>query len=333
MECHKRCQNKTRCNKKTNFCQPKTFTCLPKTKINTLTKQCDPIPTPMKRCYAGTKRNKKTGDCENEFIKLCKKHIMVSNLDSVIHTSWLTNKDCNIFMIGERHEPHTQCDSIFQMFKDMMKENLALSKPIQLDLMIEFLQENIANLKPNALSDDDAQLNFVRVYFQNCIKHHKCPIRVHWTDPSEISHVRNIPNWLNELARTDWKDDSWTKNKKITAFFNKESDISRLLTENRFVVKEIEKASKINPKFTLAFATKMFMDMYDYNVKAYKCNWKKLVRIQSRRVMDFYTAARIIKSKMKHVIFYAGSLHTHSVTSILLELNFNLNRDLPGTCF
>ena len=126
--------------------------------------------------------------------------------------------------------------------------------------------------------------------------------------------------WLIELSKTGWLDDSWTKNKKITAFFNKESDVPRLLTENRFVVKEIQKASKINPTFTLSFATKMFMDMYHYNKNAYQCNWEKLMRIQTRRVMDFYTAARIIKSKMKHVIFYAGSLHTHSVTSILLEL-------------
>jgi hypothetical protein len=251
MECPKRCPNKTRCNKKTNSCQPKTLKCSTKTKLNTLTRQCDPVPTAMKRCYAGTKRNKKTGDCENEFINLCKKHIMVSNLDSVIHTSWLTNKDCNIFMIGERHDTHTQCESIFQMFKDMMKENLALSKPIQLDLMIEYLQEDIVNLKKFVLLKKDAQMNFVRVYFQNCIKHHNCPIRVHWTDPSETSHVRNIPNWLIELSRTGWLDDSWTKNKKITAFFNKESDVPRLLTENRFVVKEIKKEYKINPTFTL----------------------------------------------------------------------------------
>ena len=330
MECPKRCPNKTRCNKKTNLCQTPTVKCK---KLNEVTNTCDPITT-VKRCYTGTVRNKKTGDCENEFIRLCKKHILVSNLDHVLHTSWLTSKDCNLFMIGERHQEHVQCTSIFEMFKTLMKENLALPNPIQLDLMIEYLQQDLS--KKSMLLKKDAQINFVRVYFENCIKQHTCPVHVHWTDPSETeaSHPRNIPSWLSELAKTEWYDDAWTKNKKITPFFNKESDISKILTENGFVVKEIEKAAKVNPKFTLAFATKLFMEIYKHKMKLYKCKkWQKLAKIQTRHAMDFYTAARIIKSKMKHVIFYGGALHTETIIKILSALDFKLTRNVEGECF
>jgi hypothetical protein len=321
MECPKRCPNKTRCNKKTNICQ-------------TSTKKVGTPVTRLTRCYAGTKRNKKTGDCENDFIQLCKKHILVPTLDKVLATSWVTNKDCNIFMIGEKHARYTKCTSILEMFKTLMDENAARSRPIQIDLMIEYLHKDLFH-DDFPIVNTDAQLNFVRNYFDKCIKKHTCPARVHWTDPTQIDpdHHRTIPKWLSLISESKWYDDAWTQNKKITDFFNNESDVPKILTENVFVVKEIEKAAKVNPKFTLAFATKLFMDYFKELRTTYKTStWQKLVKSQSRHVMDFYVAARIIKSKMKNVIFYAGALHTERLIHILTSLNFKLIRTIDGTC-
>jgi hypothetical protein len=356
MECPpkpKRCTKNTTCNKKTNICTPKTVKCARGTKLGNVTKMCDLVPNALtKRCPAGSRRNKKTGDCENEFINLCKKHIMVSTLDAVIKTSYLSNKACTLFFIGEKHQPHSKCMEILDMFKALVGENETLPKPIQIDIMIEYLQKDFAssvrykdNLKYfkqyhgqqlHAYDKTAVQMNNIRQHFQDCMDTRNCSVRVHWTDPSNTfdskDSRKNIHEWLRELEGVELFKDTWTTNPKITIFFNKESDMSKLLTENRFVVKEIQKASKINSTFTLDFCTKLFMKMYSDMKKELGYNWEKVVTYQNRRVMDFYTAARIIKSKMKHVIFYAGNLHTTNVTLILTSLNFKLVHSLDGQC-
>lgn len=341
MECPpkpKRCPNKTTCNKKTKICNPKTVKCSKGTKLNPVTKVCDMRPFTYKRCPTGSRRNKKSGECENDFIALCNKHIMVPTLDSVVKTSSLSNKDCTVFLIGEQHDTHTKCVEILKMLKQLIKENLALSKPVQIDLMIEYLQSNTgySNL---SYSVKRCQMNNVRKHFNNCIQQRNCPVRVHWTDPTQTfhdkltPHSKDIHDWLYQVARTDFFKDEWTKNKSITKYFNKESDMPTLLTENRFVVKEIKKASKINPVFTIEFATKLFMDSYSNHKKYfYKSSWQKLVKLQTRYVMDFYVAARIIKLKMKNVIYYAGDEHINNIINILTALNFKTIKNVTGKC-
>ena len=64
---------------------------------------------------------------------------------------------------------------------------------------------------------------------------------------------------------------------------------------------------------------------------SYKCClivW--IVRLNPNDV--FYNVARIIKLKMKHVICYAGAIHTRNMAFILSELNFNLAHVVDGVC-
>jgi hypothetical protein len=344
MECPpkpKRCPNKTTCHKKTKICTAKTVKCSKGTKLNPVTKACNVRPFTYKRCPTGSRRNKTSGECENDFITLCNKHIMVSNLDNVIQTSSLSNKDCTVFLIGEQHKTHTKCIEILEMMKQLIKENSALSKPVQIDLMIEILQSSTTVYKSKSYRANNHQLNNIRNHFHDCMTTHKCPVRVHWTDPTQTSHdktkltkthPKDIHDWLHQLARTDFFKDDWTKNESITNYFNKESDMPTLLTENRFVVKEIKKASKINPAFTLEFATKIFMDSYSKHKKYYKASWQKLVKLQTRYVMDFYVAARIIKLKMKNVIYYAGDEHINNIITILTALDFKTIKNITGKC-
>ena len=335
MECPqkpKRCPNNTTCHKKTKMCTSKTIKCSKGTKLNPVTKVCNVRPSTYKRCPTGSRRNKKSGECENDFITLCNKHIMVPTLDRVVQTSFLSNKDCTVFLIGELHGKHSKCVEILEMFKQLVKENTTLSKPVQIDLMIEYLQfDTVA--KGSDYNNDYLQINNIRNHFHDCIQKHNCNTRVHWTDPSYTRHKKDIHNWLSEISRTEFFKDDWIKNKKITDYFNKESDMPTLLTENRFVVKEIKKASKVNPVFTLEFATKLFMDSYSNNKKIFsESTWQKLVKLQNRYVMDFYVVARIIKLKMKNVIYYAGNNHIIHIINILTALNFKTIKNVTGKC-
>jgi hypothetical protein len=84
------------------------------------------------------------------------------------------------------------------------------------------------------------------------------------------------------------------------------------------------------------YATELFMKMYEYEKKdlldRLKLNsWKQLVTVQLRHVMDFYTAARIIKSHMKHIIVYGGDIHTRYLFSILRSLNFDTMKTIKGS--
>jgi hypothetical protein len=336
------------------MCAPKTLKCALGTKPGKVTKLCELVPHAPKRCPAGSRRNK-TGNCENDFIKLCEKHIMVSTLDEVVQTSVLSNKNCTIFLIGEKHAPYKKCTEILEMFKALIRENEALPKPIKIDIMIEYLQSTFSNsviIKDTLTTqkkyngqqlipykDTYVQLNNVRDHFQDCMETRNCSARLHWTDPTNTLYTKeksekNIHEWLRELEHSTREhgvyNTTWLLNPKITNFFNQESDIPKLLTENRIAVKEIQKASRINKHFTMDFCIKIFMQFYSDMRKT--SDWPRLVTMQNRFVVDFYNVARIIKLKMNHVICYAGFAHTRNMTVILSELNFNIVRKVDGTC-
>jgi len=338
MDCPKRCPKTTRCNKKIKKCESnRVAPCKRTAKLNTLTHHCDPRVNKVNRCYPGTKRNPKTGYCENSFIKLCKAYIMDPKLDLVLQTSWLSHKDCNIFTIGEVHGVHTKCSSILDMFTSMIEMNNSLSKPIKFDIMIEHTQQYSDELKP--YKDIEiynkptyAQMTQVRYFLNQCLHNRNCNIRVHWADPTHTS--KRLPEWLEELAEIGLNSSSneWVKRPKISDELEMISDVSKLLTENPIVVKEIQKASKINPKFNLAFATQHFMNTLYKDIQDTNIPWIFWVNTHLRYVMDFYTVARIIKLNMKNVIFYAGNSHTNNVIDILSALDFKLIRTMNGTC-
>ena len=294
----------------------------------------------MKRCPNGTRRNKKTMNCSpvktvksvkddyNMFNMLCKKHIMVPTLDNVLKTTWIYNNETNIFLIGEMHLPHTKCTGILEMIKSLIKENAALPNRPEIDFFIELTQY----ASDKELATTQTQMSHVRVFLSRCIKYRICTIRVHWADPTQVDHQRGIPEWLNELSKTKMFEADWMKNPLIAEQLQKEKDIIKLITENRFVMKEIEKASKVYKRFTLAFCKRQFMIMWEKLKIKYRLDWTKVVKMQLRHVVDFYTVARILKSKMKHVIYYAGDIHTDNVIHLLTLLNFYVKQQIKGEC-
>lgn len=294
----------------------------------------------MTRCPNGTRRNKKTNECEsvtvkksvqddyNMFNMLCKRHIMVPTLDQVVKTTWMYNKDCNIFLIGEVHQPHTKCTGTLEMFKALIKENSKLPNRPEIDIMLELTQYS----STKEIAESNVQLSRVRVFFLQCVKGKHCTVRVHWTDPTQTNHAKDIPRWLNELSKTDIFTEDWTKNPLIADQLKTEKDIFKLVTDNRFVMKEIDKASQVNKKFTLAFVKRHFMTMWENTKSRLNMDWKLLVKRQLRNVIDFYTVARMVKSNMKNVIYYAGDIHTSNVIRILLDLNFYIKQQIQGEC-
>lgn len=291
----------------------------------------------MAKTRKTTTKKCKTKKCH--FISLCKKYIMINKLDRVIKTTWLQKNNCNVFLIGEVHKPHQKCIPLIDMFKNLVQHTSKLS--LDIDLFVEIFQHDTVRILDNyKVPNKDVQINHVRKYFNKCFTEHNCPVRIHWADPTQTNLEKNIQPWLIELSKYSFVffTNDWFKNKKITSFFNKEQDIPRLLTDNRIVVKEIGKASIINKHFTLDFATKLFMEFYlkskEKYIKEYnRFNWTHLVTLQLRFVIDFYVAARIIKSDMKNVIYYAGYAHTNNITTILNALEFKTMEIVNGNCY
>ena len=267
----------------------------------------------------------------NAFTDLCNRHIMDQNLDEVVETAWLQNGQSNIFLIGEHHNPHTKCVGILEMFQGLVHE-VKTENILDIDLLIEYTQyDTLPKViqQHKALTSTSIQLNYVRDYFQTCILNRNCDIRVHWTDPSMSN---KIDEWLyllskEELGSTRWIDTS-------IDLFNSEADMVRLVTDNSILTKEIRAASRRVPSFTLEWVVNLFMEQYIQNTILYpEYSWKRLVTIQLRHVMDFYTVARIIKYQMKNVIMYAGFYHMTYIGSILKKLNYVTINRVEGQCF
>ena len=279
---------------------------------------------------------------------------MVTNLDSVIQTTWLNYNGCNIFLIGEKHSPHTQCNSIYVMFHNLVNDtdypDLLNTAAPKIDLMIEFLQKDaVQDAVHDAIKEsqferlylkEDNQINNVREYFYNCIVYHNCKLRVHWADPSETIYddkTKNIDNWLQLLTQILISkltfDDSWMAHTVITNELQKKDDIIKIITSNPIIVKEINKASEKNPMFTLDFVIDLFKKRFDKYIRLSKAGrWQNYVFHMARCAMDIYTVARIIKLEMQNVIFYGGVNHTTFIIEILSKLHFKTIKVINGEC-
>ena len=100
-------------------------------------------------------------------------------------------------------------------------------------------------------------------------------------------------------------------------------------------MKEIYKASKVNPLFNIEKIKSIYLKIYDITKKLYiyKIDYNYIIFIMDRSVMDFYTMARIIKSKMKNIIIYAGQNHTERIIFILNKyFGFNVKKQILGEC-
>lgn len=337
-----RCPNGSRRNKKTMVCEKK---------------------GPSDRCPNGTRRNKAglcvtpirsrvtnikdtpdryyldkplqvTGDSVH-FIDLCNKHILKGTLNHVIETSHLQYGDCNVFMIGEQHYPYTntKCTAILEMFKSLIRENLR-SKPVMIDVLIEFLEYTSHLQLVDKL--EYTQMSRVRNYLKPCIEKKNCSVRVHWTDPSKIrGRIKQNPMWLQLIGSDNYYEhiftEKWTEDSVITGELQTKDDMMKVLTQNVVVMKEVEKATQVYPQFK-EYAFAMFKEQFELTIKRFNGNWKKCVLVQVRRVMDVYTAARIIKGNMKNIIVYAGQSHTNFMFRLLCLCRFSVINFVKGTC-
>ncbi len=272
---------------------------------------------------------------KNQFIRLCRKYMMRNDLDSVGATTHLANATTTIFLIGEQHQPHTKCKSIFEMFTRFIEEVKRFQRPFQIDLMIELYQYEVEyNLRPYVKARDLSganQILSVRRHFAECVVSRDCPVRVHWTDATENStnRKRHIPNWLREMGQMSAET---TYPPSITRYFPEGSDASRFITENPYVMKEIQKANEVNPAFTLDFVLDVFQALTVELSQDF--HGRDLAWFMIRCVVDIYTAARIIHLKMKYVVYYAGAQHTDNLIKILNALDFDvLEHDVKtGEC-
>ena len=295
-------------------------------------KQSTPNKSPLKKSPSKIKSESKY------FIDLCKKNIMVKNLDHVYKSTWLQNDDCNIFLVGEQHRKHdnVNCVEILEMFRKLVETNNISENPIKIDFFIEIYNEYVLN---NYKYDyeyniEKVQINNIRGEFINCIKNKNCPnLHVHWADPTIISETHKRYKKLPKLLKIFQKDEVWkhTENnidENIIIF------ILKLLIENPIVIKEFKKASKNNIMFKIEKIKSIYLEIYDITKKLYKDDYNHIVFCMSRTVMDFYTIARIIKSKNKNIIIYAGNEHTERIIYILNKyFVFEVKKQILGNCY
>jgi hypothetical protein len=272
-----------------------------------------------------------------EFIRLCEKHIMGRNLDSVQRTVWMTKDKCDIFLIGEIHRRHTRCKSIYDMFDELLAENHKLKPPVRFDMLLEqyvgYLGFNYKKYKPYE-DHEEKQIFVVRDRLYDCLHKRGCDVRVHWTDSTRYDG-EHLPKWLFDLANDydEFFKDDWVKNDLIHSNLQNEGDLPKLLTLNKPVMKEIERASRVNPAFTLDFALSMFERINNREMQTFPShNWRKQVSSFIRNVVDIYTVARLIKSEMKHVVIYAGDSHVRNCIEILTALGFQTAKESVGSC-
>lgn len=278
------------------------------------------------------------------FIDLCRKHIMNGQLANVFSTAHMESPRTTLFLIGEQHAQHHKCTSIPEMFSNLFMDNVragVAKNAVTIDVLIEVLQSTVVESHDSNPAPDDSygMIDNVRMIFQTCMARRTCPpfVRVHWADPTETFYPpgkrdKNIHSWLNKFTPYPLGSDEWMKDDEITSHLSSFYDAHKLLTENRIVVKEIGKACLVNPAFTQEFALEFFMKIWAEQRKIHLGTltdgrprvkgWEKVIPLQLRRVMDIYTAARIVKLKMRHCIFYGGENHLKYIQRILEGLDF-----------
>jgi hypothetical protein len=199
---------------------------------------------------------------------------------------------------------------------------------------LEVTQESDSTIFNNRelYSEQMSQLNNVRFLFSKCSTTRDCEMNVHWMDANQMNKNSSkkdlpcgtrgvkgpdrLPQWIYNLAKIPL-----TEAHRITSIeqIQTPDDLLKIFTEHCVVIKEINRASRVNPIFTMDFAIPLFLELTNefQNISLVLRTYLSL-----RVVLDFYTVARIIKSKMKNVIVYAGFKHVNNITIILKRLGF-----------
>ena len=295
--------------------------------------------------------------------------ILYTPLEWVKSKTWIQREDCHIFIIGETHHPRNhKCQGIYEMFVDIINKIQRSEVKPNIDIMLEITENQVERMKdtkrlikvtrqysshfvlpPSYLNKKAEelleyrrtrsikQIDMVRHLFANCIKYKQsfteCPVKIHWSDSNDMYVNGRIPKWLVDLDQAQLTETDWTKNPDISSHLQSREDFMNLLTKHTIVTKEIERAEKVDPTFNMSSAKKMFKDMIEFQWQYNLRDKRATVFYLFRAVMDFYTVARIIKSKMKHVIVYVGDGHAERIIDILQKLRFQvLDRTTNPEC-
>ena len=294
---------------------------------------------------------------KNEFVELAQSHFFYSGLEMVVNKYWFSKGNANIFIIGEQHYPRNFVgNGTYEAFNDFMQDIKRLNTSV--DIMLEERDESIY-MPPEMYSPKNEQLINIRSLLHECIRTHKCgKVRAHWVDgdysknPYMISNrfspirpltiaesvpKRTLRNALNEMPpwlKSFYADNFHVINGTLILRFSPELldrfsnivGIRTLLTENTIVLKEIGKATLVNPDFNLQFAedflTGIILTAVTSNEKIFEA---------ARCVMDIYTVARMIKSRMKNVIIYVGGAHSTNISNMLDQLDYKMEDKFPNS--
>ena len=267
---------------------------------------------------------------------------MNSNLEMVKTKYHFSKGNVNIFIIGEQHAPRNYTGiGIYEAFKHFY--DAVQINTIPVDILVEIPDEVFDSGKVPYDSTELQMIN-VRGFFYDCIFKHNCGnVKVHWLDGdysqknemiykiplSEATETKTrttlskMPQWVRTLQKNYIKlksNGKITLDPKLSTIIEQKGILS-LLTENTIVMKEIEKATQINPLFNLSFAEQLLNHVYAK---------KKSIYLIYRAVMDIYTVARIIKNNMINVIVYHGAGHSENVAMMLSQLSYTANRIFPS---
>ena len=275
------------------------------------------------------------------------KYIMGTSLEAVMNKFWIQKGDCNIFLIGENHQQRNfKCIGINEMFTTLIQiiEKVDIKPPI--DIMLEIKQNQVHDIRfkpPDMLlsrwglllgNPTTLQINQVRNLLGSCIyKANHCPVKVHWSDSNGM-----LP-YANQDIDYTYSLDHFPVARAYEAYPSRMKDITNLpfgspneidipddeivdfLTHHLILKKEIEKAEKVNPSFTMDFSKTIFKEFIK-QVNAHAQSDHLLFKM--RYIIDFYTSARIIAKGMKNVIVYGGDVHIQNVVHILSKLDYNI---------
>jgi len=294
---------------------------------------------------------------KNEFVKLAEWYFLYSELEMVVKKYWFSKGNANIFIIGEMHYPRNFVgNGTYETFIAFMQDLESTNTSV--DIMLEEHEESIY-MPPEVYGPENEQILNIRSLLHECIRTHTCgKVRAHWVDgdysknPYMISKrfsptiqpltiaepvpKRTLRNALNEMPpwiKSFYADIVHGINKNVTLRLSPElidrfstlDGIKTLLTENTIVLKEIGKATLVNPDFNIQFAE----DFLTGTILSHATTIQKVFEA-ARCIMDIYTVARMIKSRMKNVIIYVGGAHATNISNMLDQLNYKMEEQFPN---
>ena len=148
-----------------------------------------------------------------------------------------------------------------------------------------------------------------------------CPyphIRIHWTDPSldQVDFLDEVDTMVNNAMM--FKHWNYNDYPLVAQHFKSKSDLFKLITSNRTVMKEITRIDlRYRNKFTLSYIATEFWRIYEEEKEIVGGVWRETIASMSRFALDVYTVARMLKKENSSNVFYGGEFHARNICTML----------------